>query len=159
MVVSYQHQLFYTKFVHIMKIRVKKGKTTMIKIKNKSKISTIFLILLLTLFTIVVVLQVTWAQENEPINIETQLWISATPNPIGINQMLAIMWWLSIPPPTATGVSDPRWEGFLLHFEKPDGSEDILGPFTSDANGGAFATYTPTQLEHIHSVQNFQVNG
>jgi len=64
---------------------------------------------------------------------------------IGVNQEVVIVYWNNAVPPTANGAYGDRWT-FTIDITAPDGSEETLGPFTSDPVGGGWATYTPTQV-------------
>jgi hypothetical protein len=76
----------------------------------------------------------------------TYAFLSVSPNPVGVNQTVLIVMWLSEPPPAASGPGGDRWKGFRVNITKPDGSTDTLGPFTSDAVGSAWTTYTPDKV-------------
>jgi len=77
---------------------------------------------------------------------DTYPFLTVTPNPVGVNQEVYIGMWLSDVPPTAAGAGGDRWQRFTLTVQKPDGTIDVLGPYTSDAVGSAWVTYTPTQV-------------
>ena len=109
---------------------------------NKNKISTVIaLILMLTATTLMVGMPVAKATD-----FQTYAFIAVAPNPVGINQTVNVVVWLDIPPPTAAGPSGDRWQGFLVKITAPDGTTETKGPFTSDDTGGAFFSYTPTQV-------------
>jgi len=76
--------------------------------------------------------------------IPTYAYLSVAPNPVGINQEVFVNFWLNLPPPTASGAYGDRWKNFTVEVTKPDGTLETKGPFTSDAVGGAWTTYTPT---------------
>jgi hypothetical protein len=82
----------------------------------------------------------------------TWAYVYATPNPIGVGQQTLFIFWLDSVPPTANGQYGDRWTGFMINIVKPDGKNDTLGPFSSDAIGGGYASYTPTQVGN-HTVQ------
>ncbi|MCW4044119.1 MAG: hypothetical protein NWE94_01210 [Candidatus Bathyarchaeota archaeon] len=81
-----------------------------------------------------------------PWTVKTYAYVTATPNPAGVNQPVAIVFWLNWPPPTAAGNTGDRWQGFKIEVTKPDGAVDTLGPFVSDPVGSSFTSYTPTQV-------------
>jgi hypothetical protein len=54
--------------------------------------------------------------------------------------------WLDKFPPTADGEYGDKWEGLTVSIVKPDGSTEVLGPYSSDPVGTIFALYTPTML-------------
>jgi outer membrane protein assembly factor BamB len=76
--------------------------------------------------------------------IPTLSFCSVSPNPIGVGQTARVNFWLGQPPPTASGQFGDRWANMTVKVTHPDGTTEILGPFTSDDTGGTFTTYTPT---------------
>jgi len=86
------------------------------------------------------------AAHDPPQNIKTFAYVSAAPNPIGVNQNVIIYMWLDKAPPTASGSYGDRWEGFSLTITKPDGSTETQGPFTSDPVGFSWLIYTPSEV-------------
>jgi outer membrane protein assembly factor BamB len=79
-------------------------------------------------------------------NIDTYAFISVAPNPVGVNQQVNVLMWLSNVPPTASGAQGDRWENFTVTVTKPDGTTQILGPYRSDSVGSCYTTYTPDAL-------------
>ncbi len=75
--------------------------------------------------------------------IPTYSFIVVSPNPIGVGQTANVNFWVNLPPPTASAQYGDRWQNMTVIVTKPDGSTEKLGPFTSDATGGTFTTYTP----------------
>jgi outer membrane protein assembly factor BamB len=80
------------------------------------------------------------------INQNTLAFISAAPNPCGVGQAITLGFWLQQPPNTADGPYGDRWQNMKINVVKPDGTNETLGPFTSDDTGGTFTTYTPTVI-------------
>ncbi len=78
-------------------------------------------------------------------DIPTYSFISASPNPVGVNQQVALVMWLDKVPPTAGGVHGDRWVDMTIEVTKPDNSKETLGPFTSDTVASAYTTYIPDQ--------------
>ena len=74
--------------------------------------------------------------------ITTYIYVSTTPNPVGVGQQVTAVVWLNYAPQTATGSVGDRWY-FYLDIEKPDNSTETVGPLVSDAAGGTFYTFTP----------------
>ncbi len=94
----------------------------------------------LFLITIVISMSfITTVNSATPVEIETRLFISAVPNPVGVGQKISIMWWLAIPNP----VAGTTWENAKVTITKPDGKVETFGPLTSDINGGAYVGYVP----------------
>src|SRR5690554_1047292 len=82
------------------------------------------------------------------VDVPSYAFLSVTPTPIGVDQELIIVMWLSAAPPTAGGAHNrgEMWEGFEVLVTKPDGSKETLGSFTSDPVGSAYTFYTPDQV-------------
>jgi outer membrane protein assembly factor BamB len=76
--------------------------------------------------------------------IPTYASISVAPNPIGVGQSVNVNFWINMPPPTANAQYGDRWHNFKVTVTKPDGSNETLGPYSSDDVGGAYLQYTPT---------------
>ena len=69
------------------------------------------------------------------------IWLSFSPNPIGVGQTLLVNLW-SIPAPGANRAHT----GYTVTFTKPDGTKDIVGPLNSYvADGTAWFEYVPDQ--------------
>ena len=81
-----------------------------------------------------------------PLTIPTWAYLSVMPNPAGIGQEAFVNFWIDKAPPTAATIYGDRWQDFKVTVTKPDGSNETLGPFTSDDTGGAHTTYTPSVL-------------
>ncbi len=72
---------------------------------------------------------------------EGDVYLSFSPNPIGVGQELLVNVW-SIPAPGANRAHT----GYTVTFTKPDGSKDVIGPFNSFvADGTNWFTYIPDQ--------------
>jgi hypothetical protein len=80
-----------------------------------------------------------------PTPIPTWTYGSVTPVVVGVNQPVIIVFWCNFIPPTAIGEYGDRWT-FWVDVALPGGSSDTLGPFESDPVGGAWTTYTPTEV-------------
>ncbi|XES78399.1 MAG: PQQ-binding-like beta-propeller repeat protein [Candidatus Bathyarchaeia archaeon] len=94
-------------------------------------------------------------------NIETFAFLTVAPSPVGLNQQVTIVMWLSMPPPTASGYVGDHWI-FNVDVTKPDGSTQKLGPFESEAVGSSWTIYTPDQTGTYYFQMTFagqRVNG
>jgi hypothetical protein len=70
-----------------------------------------------------------------------RIFLSFSPNPIGIGQTLLVNLW-SIPAPGANRAHT----GYTVTFTKPDGTKDVIGPINSYvADGTAWFEYFPDQ--------------
>jgi hypothetical protein len=120
--------------------------------KNKTA-NAIAIILILTITATLVALPVANAH-YPPWNYNTYCYIATSPPIVGVNQQLIIVYWLNAVPPTAAGGIGDRWT-FYVDITRPDGSNETLGPFTSDPVGGSWTLYTPTQVGEYTCVARF----
>lgn len=83
-------------------------------------------------------------------SLKTYAFVGATPNPVGVGQQTVIR----------LGITDqlaaPKygWTGLKVTITKPDGTNETLGPYTTDATGGTYAVYTPTVAGN-YTLQSF----
>jgi hypothetical protein len=77
------------------------------------------------------------------LTVPTYAYLSVMPNPVGIGQTAYLGFWLDKVPPTAYQEYGDRWGNFTVTVTKPDGTNEKLGPFTSDDAGGAYTIYYP----------------
>ena len=78
--------------------------------------------------------------------IPTISYINVAPNPAGLGQQVTVNFWLMEPPPTAGTIYGDRWQNMTVKVTKPDGTTQILGPFTTDDTGGTTTQFTPEAL-------------
>jgi hypothetical protein len=116
---------------------MKKEVKTM-ELKNKSKISTIALTLILTISAILVVLPSASAQETQT----TYPFLGAVPNPVGKGQ--TVLFHLGIFQQLSS--ANMKWEDLSITIKKPDGTTDTISHINTDATGGTGVTYTPDQV-------------
>ena len=122
---------------------------------NKNK--TLFaaaLILLLTFSGLLAIVPVASAH-TPPWTISTYAYISAEPNPVGVGQTAYVNFWIDKVPPASVGNYGVHWHNMTITMTKPDGNTQIMGPFESDAVGGAWAQFTPDQVGTYKFVGNF----
>jgi outer membrane protein assembly factor BamB len=118
------------------------------KILNKSKISAITFVIMLTISAMLVALPTTSAQTMTK---TTYAIISVTPNPVQVNQEVSIL----------VGITDQLeqptdgWEGVTVTIEKPDGTTTTLGPLRTDASGGTATFYKPTTVGKYYVQTHF----
>jgi hypothetical protein len=111
---------------------------------NKTKAIAIALFLVLTIAVTLVALPV--ANAHYPAwTYNTWCYINLSPNPIGVNQNVLAIFWINAYPPTSAGAYGDRWT-FTVSVTRPDGSNETLGPFTSDPIGSTYTNYLPTQV-------------
>jgi len=115
-------------------------------LKNKSKISAITFVLVLTISAILVALPA--ANAHDPAwNVPAYCYAGVTPRTSGVGQQVIVVFWLNAIPPTAATDSrfGDRWI-FYVDITAPDGSIETFGPIDSDPVGGAYTLYTPNQV-------------
>ncbi len=121
---------------------------------TSKKVTTIALILTFALTSVLAIVPTTHAHDP-PWTITTYAYCNVAPNPAGLGQTVTVGFWLQVPPPTASGALGDRWHNLKVTVTKPDGSSEVLGPFSSDATGGTFTTYTPSALGNYTFVFSF----
>ena len=90
-----------------------------------------------------------------PFNIPTFAYISVQPNPCGVGQSASLNFWIDQVPPTANQAWGDRWGNYTVKVTRPDGTTENLGPYISDAAGGAFTWYTPSMTGNYTFVFTF----
>jgi hypothetical protein len=124
-------------------------------IRNKTKIATIALVLMLTMAATLTALPVVNAH-TPPISIRSFAFISAAPNPVGLGQTIFMNFFLNIPAPTVNYLAGVDvWKNLTVIITKPDHTTVTLGPFRADATGGTYTTYVADQLGEYSFVFNF----
>ena len=107
----------------------------------------ILIALLLTIsMATTIILTPTTSAHTPPWEIQLFAFCNVGPNPAEIGQAVTVGFWLNEPPMTAATIYGDRFGPFTVHVVKPDGTNETLGPFTSDASGGSSTRYTPDQL-------------
>jgi hypothetical protein len=87
--------------------------------------------------------------------IPTYAYLTVAPNPIGVGQTTAVIYWLDVPPPTAGGSGGDRWRDITIDVVKPDGTTTTLGPFVSDPVGSGGTIFNPDQTGEYTFTVNF----
>ena len=114
--------------------------------KNKTAAIAIAIFFILSMTASTMLLPTTNAH-SPAWTIPTYAFVTAAPNPIGIGQYTTIVMWLDQIPLTGSGVYGDRWEGYKLEITKPDGSKEIIGPFTCESpTANAWVQYAPDQV-------------
>jgi hypothetical protein len=112
--------------------------------RKKTMANAIAVFLMLTITATLVALPIANAH-YPPWTVPTWCYAVVSNSVIGVNQQEIIIFWVNAIPPTAQGAYGDRWT-FYVDVTKPDGSNETLGPITSDPVGGGYTSYTPTQV-------------
>jgi len=110
------------------------------KLQNKSKISAITFVILLTISAMLVALPTVAAQDVR--TKATHAFIGAVPNPVGVTQPVL----LHVGITDYMLVSADGWEGLTVTIVDPEGIETSIGPIRTDATGGTGRMFTPTKV-------------
>ena len=89
------------------------------------------------------------------LTISTYSFLNVSPNPIGVGQTAYISYWLDKVPPTSIASYGVHWHNMKVTVTKPDGTTEILNMHDSDAVGGTWGPYVPTQVGTYKFVGNF----
>jgi len=112
--------------------------------KKKQILFTIALILMLAVSTFMTSAHAQTGTAANPLQVPTNAFLSVEPNPVGVNQKLAVTLWLAqIPPFNGAGDGQP-YQGYTFTVTKPDGTTQTFGPYGSDYIGTFYTTFTPT---------------
>jgi outer membrane protein assembly factor BamB len=115
-----------------------------VKTETNNKVFAIAFVLLLSAS----ILMISAASVNAA-SYDTYLYITAAPNPVGINQQIQVTAIMPNVPPAQLPLDSPRygyWENLSLKITKPDGTSETKGPYRTAEAGTGWAMYTPTTL-------------
>ncbi len=112
---------------------------------RKPTIKTVFSLILVLLMTMAIA---TILPAVQAVDYPSYLEINVAPNPIGIGQTAYINVFMTKPPSTSfMGTAGDRYQNITLVITSPDGTKQTLGPYSSDAVGGAWVPpFVPTQV-------------
>ena len=83
--------------------------------------------------------------------VATEAFISVTPSPVGVNQMLLVNTWME--PPMQT---NRFYSSYTVTITKPNGTSETVGPFNSyQGDATAWFNYVPTQVGNYTFEFNF----
>jgi hypothetical protein len=122
---------------------------------EKSKTKAILTTFLVLTFAVTLVALPAANAHTPAWTIPTYAFLNVAPNPVGVGQTAYVNFWLDKVSPTANSQYGDRWHNFTVTITKPDGTNEKLGPFTSDDVGGAFTTYVPDTVGNYTFVFNF----
>jgi hypothetical protein len=108
--------------------------------KNKNAIA---LILLLTMSAAINFTAVQFGANAQEIDIPTFLFVIASPNPVGVGQVVYVGATFSRPPPTTQGYNGDLYEDVTVDITDPSGHKDVFGPYLMSPVAGVTFTFTP----------------
>ena len=108
----------------------------------KNKIATIALIILLTTITF----GTEFTTHAQAIDIPTFLFVTASPNPVGIGQTVYVGITFSKPPPTSSGFTGDLYQDITLAIIDPDGEKTTYGPYLGSMAAGVTFSFTPDKV-------------
>ena len=120
--------------------------------KLKSKTMAILIALLLTFsMTASMILIPTINAQPTTLNVPDYLYVSASPNPVGVGQTVYVSLFFTKPIPiinsTSFFLAATEYTGLTVNIVKPDGTNVTLGPYTSDYTGGVAAvSFVPSAV-------------
>lgn len=116
------------------------------KTQRKQALSAIAVILLLAVSITGIMAAVPSSKaQTSASSLPTHAFLALSPDPAGMGQQVTLEMWLVEFNPIASGLVGSRWENFTIAVTKPDGTSQMLGPFTANDASFAIATYTPDQ--------------
>ncbi len=82
---------------------------------------------------------------------DLRAYLSVSPTPIGIGQTLLVNVWMTVAP-----AASRQFQHYTVTFTKPDGTQDVIGPFKSyEADGTAWFEYVVDQVGTWQAVFSF----
>ena len=114
---------------------------------SKNKTATILIALSLVLTITIPLICLPIATAHEPTwKIATYAYVNVAPDRVGLGQTVFLTMWAYFLLPSAAIPNDIRMTNYKLNLTKPDGTTQILGPFTGDTTNTIYTTYTPDQI-------------
>jgi outer membrane protein assembly factor BamB len=115
----------------------------------KDKTVAIALILLLTVSAAIAVATAQFAVITYPpqvIDIPSFLFVTASPNPVGVGQYVAVGAMFSRPMATDDGNGGDFYDNVTIDIVDPDGVKTVYGPWITSRAAGIQFTFTPDQV-------------
>jgi len=115
--------------------------------RNKAIVTMITILLLVSIAAPLV------KAHDPPLNVVTTTYVSIKPSTVGIGQEALIIVWNRYTVVNGLNTVD-RWT-FYVDVTAPDGTNQTLGPITSDPVGSAWTTLTPDQVGTYRVIGRF----
>ena len=122
---------------------IKKMLEKMKLLTKKTKFATITLILLMTLSAMITFTPSVKAQVYDT---PTFLFVTASPQPVGIGQVVYVGITFSRPCPTGAGYTGDLYEGITLTITDPTGVATTSGPYLASPVAGVVYNFTPDKI-------------
>ncbi len=114
-------------------------------LNGKTKLSTIALILLLTLSAMITITP-EFKVQAQVYDTPTFLFVTASPDPVGVGQVVYVAITFSRPTPTGSGYSGDLYEGITLKSTDPTGVTTTYGPYLASPAAGVVFSITPDKI-------------
>ncbi len=115
--------------------------------KKKNKFAAV---IIATFFILSIIASTTLTADahTPPWTIQTYAYVTASPSSWGLGsaEPMIIVFWINSIPPTAAGTTGDRWLDMTIDVTDPSNTTTHFGPFQSDPVGGAYMSYTPTEI-------------
>lgn len=117
--------------------------------ENIKKITATFALVLMLTITSLSILTTVNAQPV--VYKDTYMYLALRPNPVGLGQSVLVVWWTAEMPRPETTEEETAgrrgaWYNVKVTITKPDGSNQIMGPYDSDPVGGNWFEYVPDTI-------------
>src|SRR5665647_472013 len=106
---------------------------------KKTKLATITLILLMTLSVMIIA-------PTQAYDTPTFLFVTASPDPVGIGQIVYVGITFSRLTPTGSGYTGDLYEGITLEITDPTGVTATYGPYYASPVAGVIYSFTPDKI-------------
>ncbi len=113
--------------------------------RNKSKLSTIALILVLAISATLAILPIAAAQKG------TVCYLGAIPNPVGVNQQVLLHVGITDQLPS----TDQSWLGLSITITDPEGGTSTISDIKTDSTGGTGVAFIPDKVGLYTLVAHF----
>jgi len=114
--------------------------------KEKTKLCTVALILLLALSAMITIAPEFIANAQQVYDTPTFLFVTASPNPVGVGEMVYVGITFSKPTPTGSGYRGDLYEDITLEITDPAGKKTTHGPYYASPVAGVIFTFTPDMV-------------
>jgi len=110
--------------------------------KEIEKSLAVFILILILAIPAIALMPLQTNAQQSSATLASNTYLVVSPNPIGVDQTVNIMFWLDNSPPQIYSDHYYGWN-YTLSITKPDGTTETQGPYESDPVGGCFMAYTP----------------